>query len=90
MDSETTVEKLLKALDLEKNGNWDAAHRIVQEMENPDAYWIHAYLHRKEPDLSNASYWYYRAKKVMPDYRFEKEWKEIRDYLLKKKESNVN
>lgn len=70
-------EKLIKALELEKNGNWDAAHKIVQVMHHQYAYWIHAYLHRKEPDLSNASYWYSRAKKPMPDYSFDKEWQEI-------------
>jgi len=70
-------EKLIKALELEKNGNWDEAHKIVQVMHHQYAYWIHAYLHRKEPDLSNASYWYSRAKKPMPDYSFDKEWQEI-------------
>lgn len=88
MGSETTAEKLLKALELEKKGNWDAAHRIVQEMENPAAYWIHAYLHRKEPDLSNASYWYFRANKIMPGYSFEKEWQEIREFLLNGQKEN--
>lgn len=74
-------EKLLKALELDKNGDWDAAHRVVQILENQSAYWIHAYLHRKEPDLSNASYWYSRAKKPMPEYSLEKEWKEIHDSI---------
>lgn len=70
-------EKLLKALEIEKNGDWDKAHRIVQEIEHEHAYWIHAYLHRKEPDLANANYWYSRAGKPMPDYTFQQEWKEI-------------
>ena len=70
-------ELLLKALEIEKNGDWDKADEIVQDMEHQNAYWIHAYLHRKEPDLSNASYWYSRAKKRMPEYSYEKEWKEI-------------
>ena len=76
-------EKLLKALEIEKQGNWDKAHEIVQNLHHQWAYWIHAYLHRKEPDLSNASYWYSRAKKPMPDYSYDKEWKEIYDFIQK-------
>jgi len=79
----TTKEKLLKALDTEKKGNWDKSHEIVQDMHHKYAYWIHAYLHRKEPDLTNASYWYSRANKDMPEYSYEKEWKEIYDVIKK-------
>ena len=74
-------EKLIHALEIENKGDWDTAHRIVQNMEHPFAYWIHAYLHRKEPDISNASYWYSRAKKPLPDYDFEREWQEIHDFI---------
>lgn len=76
-------EKLLLALNTEKKGNWNKAHEIVQVIDHRLAYWIHAYLHRKEPDLSNASYWYSRAQKPMPDYSYEKEWKEIFDFISK-------
>jgi hypothetical protein len=76
-------EKLIKALETEKEGDWGKAHEIVQDMQHQWAYWIHAYLHRKEPDLSNASYWYSRAKKTMPDYSYDKEWKEIYDFIEK-------
>ena len=76
-------QKLLKALELEKDGNWDGAHKIVQDMGHRLAYWIHAYLHRKEPDLDNAAYWYYRAEKPVPKTSFEKEWKEIHDFISK-------
>ena len=79
-------ELLLKALEIEKNGDWHKAHEIVQVIEDQNAYWIHAYLHRKEPDLSNASYWYSRAKKRMPEYSYEKEWKEIYGAIQKRKE----
>lgn len=78
-----TKEILLKALDTEKKGDWDKAHEIVQDMRHSYAYWIHAYLHRKEPDLSNASYWYHRAEKPMPEYSYEKEWKEIYEVIEK-------
>jgi hypothetical protein len=81
----TTKEKLLKALEVEKNGDWDKAHEIVQDMHNKLAYWIHAYLHRKEPDLTNASYWYSRAGKPMPEYSYKQEWEEIYDFIKKAK-----
>ena len=77
-------DKLLNALRIEKEGDWDKAHQIVQVMEHENAYWIHAYLHRKEPDLSNAYYWYSRAGKPMPDYGYDREWKEIYETISKK------
>jgi hypothetical protein len=71
------MDKLLEALESDKNGDWHTAHNIVQKYDTQIACWIHAYLHRKEPDLSNAAYWYKRAAKPMPDYSFEREWQEI-------------
>ncbi len=61
------VGKELKALWIEANGDWERAHKIVQVMENWEAEWVHAYLHRKEPDLWNANYWYNRCGKTMPE-----------------------
>lgn len=74
-------EILLNALETEKAGDRSKAHEIVQDLHHPFAYWIHAFLHRKEPDLMNASYWYSRAKKSMPDYNYDREWKEIFDFI---------
>jgi hypothetical protein len=56
-----------RALWYDLNGNWDTAHRIVQQMEDLHAMWIHAYLHRKEPDEWNARYWYGRCGKLYPE-----------------------
>ncbi len=56
-----------RALWHDLNGDWDSAHRIVQQMSDTHAMWIHAYLHRKEPDLDNARYWYRRAGKSYPE-----------------------
>ena len=53
----------LQALEAEREGDWDRAHRMVQEIHTPEAAWIHAYLHRVEGDLGNAAYWYHRAGK---------------------------
>jgi hypothetical protein len=42
-------------------GEWDEAHRIVQDLEDAEAARVHAWLHRIEGDLGNAGYWYRRA-----------------------------
>lgn len=57
----------LRALWHDLNGDWDIAHSIVQKMNDTNAMWIHAYLHRKEPDISNAKYWYRNAGKPYPE-----------------------
>ncbi len=44
-------------------GDWDKAHRLVQDDTGTDAAWVHAYLHRVEGELGNASYWYRQARK---------------------------
>ncbi|UCE62609.1 MAG: hypothetical protein JSU59_06885 [Nitrospirota bacterium] len=39
-------------------GGWDDAHRIVQELDTPEAQYWHSIVHRREPDSSNAKYWF--------------------------------
>jgi hypothetical protein len=56
----------LRALWYDLNGYWSTAHHIVQTMSDVNAMWIHAYLHRKEPDIWNAKYWYHNAGKPVP------------------------
>ena len=59
--------ELLRAIELAKAGQWDAAHEIVQQYEDDaSAAWIHAVLHKMEGDLSNSGYWYRRASRT-PD-----------------------
>ncbi|MEP6747203.1 MAG: hypothetical protein ABJB86_05740 [Bacteroidota bacterium] len=58
-------------------GDWEAAHSIVQDLQDKTAARIHAYLHRKEGDTGNAGYWYSRAARQMPTVTVEKEWEEI-------------
>jgi hypothetical protein len=43
---------------------------------------VHAYLHRVEGDLSNAGYWYRRAKRPVPEQSLEAEWQAIVSELL--------
>jgi hypothetical protein len=45
----------LAALWWAAKGDWDAAHKIVQDESDAHSAWVHAYLHRVEGDLSNAS-----------------------------------
>ena len=58
-------EDFLKAIELALNGQWDAAHGIVQQYESDNtAAWIHAVLHKIEGDSGNSRYWYRRAGKL--------------------------
>jgi hypothetical protein len=60
---------LLKATELALNGDWDAAHGIVQAHEDDAiACWIHAVLHKIEGDSSNSRYWYARTSQAFETY----------------------
>lgn len=50
-----------RAIDRLAEGDWQAAHAIVQNMEDPLSCRVHALCHRIEGDLENARYWYRRA-----------------------------
>jgi hypothetical protein len=63
-------------------GDWDGAHRLVQDESSGDAAWVHAYLHRVEGDLSNAGYWYRRAGKPVASGPLDEEWEAIATALL--------
>ncbi len=80
-----TQKRLMEALDIEKKGDWDRSHSIVQQYFTRDACWIHAYLHRKEGDLGNARYWYNRANKPVSNTDFDQEWQELYDHVNKTK-----
>jgi|SRR5579862_9704733 hypothetical protein len=65
-------------------GHWDNAHESAQQDEGPEGSWVHAYLHRKEGDTSNAGYWYRRAGKSVFKGSLDQEWVEIATALLVK------
>ena len=75
----------LAALWYGARGDWDKAHRIVQDENGSDAAWVHAWLHRVEGDLSNARYWYGQAGKFEATNSTDAEWAEIAAALLKLK-----
>jgi hypothetical protein len=72
----------LTALWWDAKGDWKTAHESAQQDESPRAAWVHAYLHRKEGDSSNAAYWYRRAGKTPAQSSIEHEWREITKALL--------
>lgn len=73
----------LTALWHEKQGKWDQAHEIVQDINTATAAWIHAYLHRKEGDEGNARYWYGNASKSFPaGQSLDEEWEALVKALL--------
>ena len=72
----------LAALWWAARGDWDQAHRIVQDEETSQAAWVHAYLHRVEGDLSNAGYWYRRAGQPVAKDTLEAEWERIVTALI--------
>lgn len=74
----------LQALWFDANGKWDWAHELVQDGSRAEDAWVHAYLHRKEGDASNARYWYSRAGKAVCSASLEHEWNEIVSALLRK------
>lgn len=76
------VVPALVALWQDAKGDWDAAHTIAQDIPDPVGAWIHAYLHRKEGDQSNAAYWYRRAGKPVAKDSLDEEWTRIASDLL--------
>ena len=55
-----------RALTLLEGGDWEAAHRIVQDDESAIAAWAHGIVHLMEGDVANAGYWYRRAERPLP------------------------
>ncbi|HMF52766.1 MAG TPA: hypothetical protein VK593_00355 [Edaphobacter sp.] len=72
----------LLALWWDAQGNWDRAHEVAQEIEDASGAWVHAYLHRKEGDETNAAYWYGRAGHRPATGDFDREWEEIVEQML--------
>lgn len=76
------LDTALAALWWDAKGDWKQSHEVAGQDEGPAAAWVHAYLHRKEGDSSNANYWYTRADKTPARVPLEEEWTEITESLL--------
>jgi hypothetical protein len=73
----------LQALWWDAKGDWNKAHECAQADEgNPSCDWVHAYLHRKEGDASNARYWYGRAGKPVAKGTLPEEWRAVVQALI--------
>jgi hypothetical protein len=72
----------LEALWWEAKGDWTRSHALVDELETPDGMAVHAYLHRKEGNISNAEYWYERAGRRFHRSTIDAEWQALVAGLL--------
>jgi len=72
----------LVALWLVRHNQWDAAHLLVQAATGGDEAWVHAHLHRREGDTTNAAYWYSRSGRRPSTAPPDQEWEQIATELL--------
>lgn len=76
------ISPALRALWYDARGDWNTAHEAAQDMTDSTGAWIHAYLHRKEGDESNAAYRYRRAGQPVARDSLDAEWERIATTLL--------
>ena len=67
----------LQALWYDYQEDWHQSHQTIDSASDKDSAWVHAYLHRKEGDLSNARYWYRRSGKPESRLSLSEERQEI-------------
>jgi hypothetical protein len=79
----------LQALWWDAKGDWDKAHERAQERDDQPGMRVHAYLHRKEGDQSNAEYWYRRCRTAPATGSLDEEWEELTRALLIGRQSHA-
>jgi hypothetical protein len=78
----TGLSAPLAALWWDAKGDWTRAHALVDELETAVGMAVHAYLHRKEGNASNADYWYHRAARNFHRPTLDAEWDALVEGLL--------
>lgn len=60
---------LISGVEAALAGRWDEAHTLAQKHEaDPTGCWLHACLHKMEPDEPNSRYWYRRSGHSYEEY----------------------
>ena len=78
-----TADLALQAIWWAGKGDWDRAHQCAQQNEgDPDCDLVHAHLHRREGDVSNARTWYRRSGQPVSTLPISDEWTLIAERLL--------
>jgi hypothetical protein len=77
----------LMALWWDAKQDWTRAHALVDELETRDGMAVHAYLHRKGGQASNADYWYERTGRRFRRTTLDEEWQALVESLLSNDEA---
>ena len=72
----------LKSLWYDGKGDWHKAHAQVDQLNDQESAWVHAYLHRKEGDIWNADYWYGKAQQKRSNLSLDEEWERLVVHFL--------
>jgi hypothetical protein len=72
----------LMALWWDAKQDWSRAHSLVDELETSYGMAVHAYLHRKGGQASNAEYWYEGAGRKFKRPALGDEWQALIEGLL--------
>jgi hypothetical protein len=79
----------LQALWWDAKGDWEKAHERAQERDDSTGMRVHAYLHRKEGDQSNAEYWYRRCRITPSIVSLDEEWETLVQSFLEQAPSVI-
>ena len=88
-ETEPKLASHLKALWFDRQGEWDSAHEEIQDGHDTFSAAIHAYLHRKEGDISNARYWYSTANRPIFKGSLDDEWEALATEIVIKHDSRA-